>query len=343
MMLRLQAPGIPRQLQWRLIPARPKVVIPDLPIRRNVPIRIPRRMNLHTLRRRQIKRPRRRIHVVTTKVPQCPAAETPKIPPCHRRISLMKRPRLPRPQPQIPIQPLRHRHLPLRQPLQSRIPPCRRHPRMRLPHRPNRSRTEILHRLPDPLRTVPAIPHLRCQPRLLRHPRHQPRLPHIVRQRLLTIHMLPRPHRQHRHISMRVIRRRTHDRIDRLLPRQHLPKILILRHLIIRRLCRIVPLHHLLHRPPSRIRLVIKHRHIPKFRRICNRHHLRILMIQQLLRILLPLPPRPDHRQVDLLTRRHKPRPTQHMPRHDRRKTRHHRTPCANNRLQKMPARSHAP
>ena len=125
------------------------------------------------------------------------------------------------------------RHLLRSRRLQQLVALIARHPHPRvhlldLPDRPLPNQPR-----PQPILNVRVnlVPHLRHHPLLRRQQPHLPRLPHRLRQRLLTIHMLPRPHRRHRHRRMHVVRRRHAHRVN-LIPqlRKHLPEIRKVRH-----------------------------------------------------------------------------------------------------------------
>ena len=257
-------------------------------------------------------------------------------------IRRVKIPQLARPDPQIPVHPRRHclRLRRLRQ--QGRIPSFRADPRIDLPHLADRAGVEMLDGLADAHRRVPLIAELGRHARLLRDPRDLPRLPNIMRERLLTIHVLPCPHRPDRHIRMQMIRRRTQDRIDALFLFEHHAEVLIARAPIARGHLAVVIIDDLQRRQPTADSFVIIFLETERLRRVRDRDHLGVGLREQRTEILRPAPTHADHRERDFLARRHEPRPTEHMTRQDlKRRDRRRR------RLEEMPPRRgvdlHAP
>src|SRR5690606_19133126 len=169
------------------------MVISYLPIRRDVSIAVSRGMYLNAFRRMKVKRPGRSIQIMAAKVAQRAAAERPEIPPRYGNILLAAGHIRRGAQPQIPSYLLFINRWSRRQPLQSRVPARGGYPGMRLFYFSDRTVTQIFHRLPYSISAMERIPHLSRQAGFQCNLPDFPRLPDVMRQRLLTVYVFACP------------------------------------------------------------------------------------------------------------------------------------------------------
>src|SRR5439155_23254936 len=113
------------------------------------------------------------------------AAEAPEVAPGDREVGGMKRPRLARPEPEVPVEALRNRHRLGGPAGERRVPPLRPDPGVHFADRPDRAAPEPLAGLSDSLRRMPLIAHLRGDFGLFGDLGHTASLPNVMRQRLL--------------------------------------------------------------------------------------------------------------------------------------------------------------
>src|SRR5687767_6019691 len=105
----------------------------------------------------QVEGPDRSVKIVTTKIAERTAAEGPKIAPRYRRVSRMKRSRLARSKPQVPVDAGRYRRRLFRAAAQCWIPAARFNPRVDFAYRANCAIPNPLTRLANALTRMKLI------------------------------------------------------------------------------------------------------------------------------------------------------------------------------------------
>ena len=158
--------------------------------------------------------------------PSAPAPKSIHDAPAERMIGRVVRPHRRRPDPQVPVEPVRHGGR-VGRPRHALRPDRPVRPAVHFVHLADRAVLDPLLDQADALARAPLVAHLGDDLVLARGLGQRPRLGHRARQRLLHVDVLAELHRRHRDDGVGVVRRRDDDGVDVLLLLEHHAEVLV--------------------------------------------------------------------------------------------------------------------